>query len=117
MGNRFFPQPGQPALKCAAMPMTFKDRKGQPLSLVLYMYESCPFCQRVLQAIEDLGMEVPLRDVRKDWQAMQDLITVGKSRQVPCLVKNGQALYESADIVAFLTHQVVGTWDKPKARP
>lgn len=89
------------------MTTTFRNRQGQPLSLVLYMFESCPYCQRVLHAAKKLGFELPRRDTRRDPAALAELVKVGGSKQVPCLFIDGKPLYESADIIHFLQTEVV----------
>ena len=88
------------------MTTTFRNWQGQPLSLVLYMFESCPYCQRVLHAANKLGYEIPRRDIRKDPAALAELVKVGGSRQVPCLFIGGKPLYESADIIRYLQTEV-----------
>ncbi|HMU37457.1 MAG TPA: glutathione S-transferase N-terminal domain-containing protein [Pseudomonadota bacterium] len=88
------------------MAQTFFDPQGNPLSLLLYQYETCPFCQRVFVAADALGLSLPMRDIRKDKAALAELVNVGGSRQVPCLFVNGKPLYESADIIEFLKTQV-----------
>lgn len=88
------------------MAQTFRDRFGQTLALVLYMYDECPYCQRVLSATRTLGIELPQRNIRKDPDARAELIRVSGSKQVPCLFVNGQPMFESADIIAFLKTEV-----------
>lgn len=90
----------------ATMAQTVFDKSGQPLSLVLYMYDECPYCQRVLFAMRSLGLEIPQRNIRKDVTARDELMRVGGSKQVPCLFVNGKPLYESSDIIAFLKSEV-----------
>ncbi len=70
------------------------------------MYDECPYCQRVMSAARSLGLALPLRNIRKDPSARAELMRVGGSKQVPCLFVNGQPLYESADIIAFLKSEV-----------
>jgi glutaredoxin 3 len=80
----------------------FIDARGKPLELVLYMFPSCPYCQRVLRRAKELALALPLRDIRQDPQALQELQRVGGKTTVPCLFINGQPMYESLDIVRFL---------------
>ena len=88
------------------MSSQFQDRQGKPLSLALYMYDSCAYCQRVLAAMRSLGFDIPLRNIRKDPTALAELVRTGGSRQVPCLFINGQPLYKSADIIRYLQTEV-----------
>ncbi len=74
--------------------------------LVLYYKPSCPYCARVLMALEELKethpIAVRLLDVSKDSAARAKLLEVGGKATVPCLFVGGKPLYESADIVAYL---------------
>lgn len=75
---------------------------GTSVDLVLYKYDSCFYCRRVFQAIERLGVQVEYRDVRDDpaWRA--DLRERTGRSQVPCLLVDGEPMFESRDIVAWL---------------
>lgn len=72
--------------------------------LVLYYRPTCPFCVRVLKRMKDLGIEgsITLKNIYDDEEAEATLISVGGKRQVPCLLIDGEPLYESGDIVAWL---------------
>jgi glutaredoxin 3 len=74
--------------------------------LVLYFKPTCPYCTRVLRAIEEIRLTHPLkvktRDVAADSQAKDHLLEVGGKATVPCLFIDGKPLYESSDIVAYL---------------
>ena len=84
----------------------FVDSQGEPLELTLYKFNSCPFCIRVMLQAKALGLSLPMRDTRKDAQARTDLVELGGKSQVPCLVINGEPLYESGDIVRYLKTNV-----------
>lgn len=71
-------------------------------SLVLYKKDSCPFCVKVMSYVAASGLDVEMRDVAHDAEAMRELVEVGGKRQVPCLFIDGRPLYESGDIVAYL---------------
>lgn len=75
---------------------------GGPRELVLYKYDTCPYCLRVLRALDELGLEVTLRDTMRDAGARDALVAATGRTQVPCLFIDGQPLFESADIVAWL---------------
>lgn len=85
---------------------SFIDPTGAPLALVLYKYDSCGFCRRVMQHAQALGLDIPSRDTLMDDAARAELQRVGGKTQVPCLFINGRPLYESADIIQFLETQV-----------
>lgn len=73
--------------------------------LELYYYPSCPFCQRVLRVIDELGIadKIELKNIHADDEADAELVRVGGKHQVPCLFIDGEPMYESADIAAWLT--------------
>lgn len=70
----------------------------------LYYKPSCPFCQRVLQVAENLGITFDLKDVSEDEALVDELIARGGKRMVPYLVdtKNGVEMYESQDIIDYI---------------
>ncbi|OHV10583.1 glutaredoxin family protein [Kushneria phosphatilytica] len=75
--------------------------------LVLYQFPACPFCQRVLRQIEQLDLDIELRDTRRDPEARQELQQGGGRTMVPCLritKDDGSVewMYESEDINRFL---------------
>lgn len=67
----------------------------------LYYKKSCPYCVRVLRFLESNGITLDLRDTMQPGN-QNDLIRIGGKKQVPCLVINGRALYESEDIITYL---------------
>ena len=71
--------------------------------LDLYMFESCPYCRRVLKAIEASGRtDVELHNIHKNAEDRKTLIEVGGMEQVPCLFIDGKPMYESLDIIDWL---------------
>lgn len=73
------------------------------MKLELYHMEHCPFCRRVFAAIDQAGRtDIIYKDIIKDPQARQTLKEVGGMEQVPCLFIDGQPMYESLDIIAWL---------------
>ncbi|SEH47755.1 MULTISPECIES: glutaredoxin family protein [Atopobiaceae] len=70
--------------------------------LVLYYKPTCPFCAKVLDFMEEDGIELPLRNILTDDAALKTLIEVGGKKQVPCLFIDGEPLYESNDIIDYL---------------
>ncbi len=78
-------------------------------TLVLYKFNTCPFCRRVLGTLQGLDVEVKLRDTRRDEGAVEELIEKTGRTQVPCLVIDGEPLLESAEIVAWLTQYAART--------
>ena len=71
-------------------------------SLTLYHSIACPYCGKVRNYLKANGMDVPMKNVRENPKYREELIKIGGSSQVPCLVINGLALYESDDIIEWL---------------
>ena len=73
--------------------------------MILYYFEACPFCQRVLSTIRqlDIGDKIEMRDIHENPDFEQELIKLNGMRQVPCLVVDGKPMLESMDINNFLT--------------
>ena len=73
------------------------------MTLKLYMFETCPYCRKVLREIESSGRtDVELHNIRKSEADRLYLKLVGGKEQVPCLFIDGKPLYESDDIVRWL---------------
>lgn len=72
---------------------------------ILYQFPECPFCQRVLMKMQDLGIEIPVKDTRRDSEAREELIQLTGRTQVPCLVIDGKPMLESADICDYLERE------------
>ncbi|MCB1107366.1 MAG: glutaredoxin [Chlamydiia bacterium] len=70
--------------------------------LTLYIRHTCPYCQKVMAYLQSVNKTIPTKDIGKDPGAADELIKVGGKRQVPCLVINGKAKYESSDIIKWL---------------
>jgi len=72
--------------------------------LTLYHFATCPYCLRVRRAIDDLNVEVELRDIHQDPSAAQALHDATGRTTVPVLyIADDDAwMPESTDIVRFL---------------
>lgn len=82
----------------------------QPKSISLYHYELCPFCAKTRRVIDELDLEIELKNIQKNHQHRIELYEGAHKTQVPCLCikqSNGdtQWLYESDDIINYLAHQ------------
>lgn len=71
--------------------------------LILYYRPLCPYCQKVIQYIKDNKVHVELKDITGDSDIRRELIAIGGKTQVPCLSIDGEALYESYDIIRWMT--------------
>ncbi len=68
---------------------------------VLYYRKSCPFCQKVLHFMNKYNINLDKRETTEPGN-QDDLIRIGGKKQVPCLVIDGRAMYESDDICDYL---------------
>lgn len=89
-GSEYSPPPGIPA-------------PDQTRKLVLYKFDTCPYCIRVMRKINQLGIEgIEYEDTRRDPSARQRLLQQTGRTQVPCLFIDGVPLFESLDINEWL---------------
>lgn len=73
----------------------------------LFIMPSCPYCHKVLDFMEDHDIDLPIRDITSDREASEMLVRVGGKRQVPCLFIDGKPLYESSDIVTYMSKNLI----------
>jgi glutaredoxin 2 len=83
-----------------------KDARG----LSLYGYPQCPYCRRVFETIDSLGLEIPLRDTMQEPENQRTVIEAMGRGTVPVLRIEDAAggvkwLAESADIVRYLNER------------
>lgn len=78
-------------------------------TLVLYKFDSCPYCRRVQRVLDQLDLEVELRDTRENPEHRRALRQQTGRTQVPCLFIDGEPMFESADIVDWLQAYAQGT--------
>ena len=73
------------------------------MKLALYKFDTCPYCRRVMNYIEESGRsDVEYHDIHKSVQDRERLIRDGGKEQVPCLFIDGKPMYESSDIIEWL---------------
>lgn len=72
-------------------------------NLVLFYKPSCPYCKKVLTAINTADKGIQLKNIQSDKQATHELLRIGGKRQVPCLLIDGKPLYESQAIIEWLS--------------
>lgn len=70
--------------------------------LELYKFDSCPFCVRVMDVIDQMNLAVEMKDIQRDSEALAKLTGDTGRRTVPCLYIDGQPMFESADIIRWL---------------
>ncbi len=78
--------------------------------LILYYMPTCPFCQKVIAFMKKNDIEVAMKDTLLNPAFRQELLELGGKTQVPCLVIDGKALYESDDIILWFKEN----WKKVK---
>lgn len=79
----------------------------QTAALSLYQFEACPFCVKVRRAMKRNGLNIELRDAKKDANHREALLAEGGRVKVPCLridKEDGEVewMYESSDIISYL---------------
>jgi glutaredoxin len=75
--------------------------------LALYGYPQCPYCARVLGAIDSLELEIPLRNTMQNADHQKEIVEAMGRGTVPVLRIDGRGgevewLPESADIIRYL---------------
>ena len=72
------------------------------MKLTLYHFEGCSYCAKVRDFMAKNNIPISLKDIHANPAYCDELIKVGGKKQVPCLVIDGKALYESLDIIEWL---------------
>lgn len=70
--------------------------------LVLYHKPNCPYCKKVISYLEKIHKTLPMVDLQKHPEKKSDLIRIGGKMQIPCLIIQGKALYESDQILKWI---------------
>jgi glutathione S-transferase len=79
--------------------------RAQPAQrLELWNFEGSPFCRKVREELNVLGLDTLVHNVAKYGRRRPQLVALGGKMQVPYLVdpNTGVSMYESDDIVAYL---------------
>ena len=76
-------------------------------SLVLYQFQTCPFCIKVRQEMCRLSLNIERLDAQKEGKHREDLVLGAGKAKVPCLkitdsAGNSQWLTDSGKIIAYL---------------
>ena len=78
--------------------------------LALYYYETCPYCVRVLDVIQELGLDVELRNIIHEPAYRDELVAARGRSTVPVLrltaENKDQWMPESRDIIRYLRDHV-----------
>ncbi len=70
--------------------------------LDFFYYDSCPFCQRVMNVINQLKVKVEYKDILSNTEILEKLVNDTGRRTVPCLYIDDKPMHESADIMNWL---------------
>ncbi len=70
--------------------------------ITVYGKSGCPYTEKVIVALDTLRLSFTKKNIA-DESVVAELIELGGKRQVPYLVDGDTHLYESDDIVAYLT--------------
>ena len=73
--------------------------------LKLYMLPGCPFCAKVQRFMDANDIEIEELN-SADPKNAEELIRVGGKKQSPCLFIDGNAMYESDDIIDYLQERI-----------
>ena len=78
------------------------------MKLELYHFQSCPYCVKVRNTIDSLGVksQVTYFDILEDQKAHDKLMELNGDEQVPCLVVDGKPMLESDEIIEWLKANV-----------
>jgi len=89
--------------KVAANPNSKLEADG---GITLYYSPQCPYCQKVLSYMRQSGIQIPMKNVKADKAARDELVQRGGYLVVPCLIVDGRPIYDANDIIAWLSaHQ------------
>ncbi len=72
---------------------------------ILYYFPTCPYCRKVLNYMRQNGIDIPLKNTW-DPGVEEELVRIGGKAQVPCLVIDGKAMYESDDIIRYMKENI-----------
>ena len=75
--------------------------------LTLYYSPTCPYCRKVLNFIQQHNIKIPVKNRDENPANRQELTKLGGLAQVPCLIIDGKALYESDDIINWIKENLL----------
>ncbi|MEB3429195.1 glutaredoxin [Citroniella saccharovorans] len=76
-------------------------------NLILYYKPTCPYCKKVQRFMGKNGIDIEMRNIDENESIKNELIEKGGKNQVPCLLIEGKAMYESSDIIDYLKENLV----------
>jgi glutaredoxin 3 len=76
--------------------------------LTLFYKPTCPYCQKVLHFMGENDISLTMKNIAESPEVRQELQKIGGKTQIPCLIIDGKPLYESNDIIDWLSEN----WSK-----
>ncbi|MCK8824138.1 glutathione S-transferase N-terminal domain-containing protein [Fuchsiella alkaliacetigena] len=71
--------------------------------IILYQFESCPYCQKVEKKLTELELEYRVEEVPKARSERDKIKELSGQIKVPVLEDgDGTVIYDSSEIVAYL---------------
>ena len=74
--------------------------------LELYYRNFCGYSRKVLDYLQEHDIQMTMHCLQTEEGAEQRLVELGGKAQVPCLAIDGEPMYESDDIIAWLAENV-----------
>lgn len=73
----------------------------------LFVYETCPYCIKVRNAFDEMGLEYEVVIADRGTPGSEELLSLGGRQQVPFLVDGDTMMYESSDIIDYAREHLV----------
>lgn len=84
------------------------------MALDLYIKPGCPYCTKVTRHLTEMNKTVDhLKDIRSNPAFRDELLKKGGKIQVPCLIHDGEVLYESDAIILWFEEHRNSLPDRP----
>ena len=77
-------------------------KKNKHHSVTLYIHAGCPFCQKVLDYLEEMSKTLPIKNLKAHPEFQKELFNLTGKNEHPCLVVDEEALFESKTIILWL---------------
>jgi glutaredoxin len=82
---------------------------GGSVHLVLYMTDRCGYCRIVFRVADRLGVNFEYRNTLRESMHREELIALTGRRTVPCMLVDGDPMFESAHISEWLQETFSGS--------
>lgn len=85
------------------LPEAYGAQKEQFYDITLYYSPRCPYSKKVLAYLKQNGITIPMKNVNADASAKKELLEQGGYLIVPCLIVDGNPIYDSSHIIEWLS--------------